>query len=84
MSKWDIGIGIGWFRIFFAWYDLWVGAYWDKDKQRLYICLVPMLVFLFDFGSRGVRADKFLKRLEPIDDDIVHEALSIFEPDDEE
>ena len=27
----------------FAWYDLWVGVYWDSSKRRLYIFPVPML-----------------------------------------
>lgn len=25
----------------FAWYDMWVGAYYDKKKHALYICLLP-------------------------------------------
>lgn len=25
----------------FAWYDLWVGAYWDRAKRRLYILPIP-------------------------------------------
>lgn len=27
----------------FAWYDLWVGAYWCSAKRRLYVFPVPML-----------------------------------------
>lgn len=27
----------------FAWYDLWVGAYFDRDNKQLYLCPVPML-----------------------------------------
>lgn len=30
--------------IFFAWYDLWVGAYWDRQKRVLYVCPLPMVV----------------------------------------
>ncbi len=27
---------------FFRWYDLWIGAYWDRENRVLYICPVPM------------------------------------------
>lgn len=25
----------------FAWYDMWIGAYWDRTCRVLYICLLP-------------------------------------------
>ena len=28
----------------FAWYDLWIGAFVDTNKKRLYICLIPTLL----------------------------------------
>lgn len=31
-------------RIFVAWFDMWVGTYWDRQKHILYICLLPMIV----------------------------------------
>lgn len=31
-------------RLFFAWYDFWVGAFYDQKKRVLYICLLPMVV----------------------------------------
>lgn len=30
--------------ISFAWYDLWVGAYWDRKQRVLYVCPLPMLL----------------------------------------
>lgn len=31
-------------RVFFAWYDLWVGAYWDRKNRVLYVCPLPCIV----------------------------------------
>lgn len=29
-------------RLFFAWYDFWVGIYYDTKKNIIYICPIPM------------------------------------------
>ena len=34
--------------VFFAWYDMWIGAYWDKSKRILYICPIPCVVIKID------------------------------------
>jgi hypothetical protein len=36
-------------RLFFAWYDFWVGWFYDKVKTKLYICLLPMIVLEIEF-----------------------------------
>ncbi len=36
-------------RLFFAWWDAWVGAYWDRRQRRLYICPIPMLGVVVQF-----------------------------------
>lgn len=37
----------------FAWYDIWVGAFWDAAKRRLYIFPVPMLGVVIQFATKG-------------------------------
>jgi len=34
----------------FAWYDLWVGLFWSKEKRRLYVLPLPCIGFYIDFG----------------------------------
>ena len=29
------------FKFICAWYDLWIGAFWDKAKRHLYVLPVP-------------------------------------------
>lgn len=36
----------------FAWYDLWVGAYWDRNWKRLYILPLPCVGIVIDFGEK--------------------------------
>jgi hypothetical protein len=38
---------------FFAWYDLWVGAYFDRKKCVLYVCPLPCCVFRFELPQRN-------------------------------
>jgi hypothetical protein len=34
----------------FAWYDLWVGAYWDQHVARcLWVCPLPCCAFRIKF-----------------------------------
>jgi hypothetical protein len=32
-------------KVFWAWYDGWVGYFWESKKRCLYVCPIPWLVF---------------------------------------
>jgi hypothetical protein len=34
----------------FAWYDLWVGAFWDRKGRKLYILPLPMVGVVIEFN----------------------------------
>jgi hypothetical protein len=31
-------------KLRWRWYDLWVGAYWDRKERALYVCPLPTVV----------------------------------------
>jgi hypothetical protein len=38
-------------RPVFAWYDMWVGAYWDRRGRRLYVLPLPCLGLVLEFSD---------------------------------
>lgn len=36
-------------KLIFAWYDLWVGVFWDAKKRRLYILPLPCVGVVISF-----------------------------------
>lgn len=40
-------------KVFFAWYDFWVGAFWDRKKRILYVCPIPCVVFQITLTESG-------------------------------
>jgi len=44
-------------RPIFAWYDLWIGAYWDRQKRRLYL-MVFMVGLVLDWGAKEAPSPK--------------------------
>lgn len=50
---------------FFAWYDLWIGAYWSAESRTLYLCPLPMLCVAVTFRpTRGGLATAKLYKAE--------------------
>ena len=37
----------------FAWYDFWVGLYFDRSKEALYVFIVPMIGLRIDLRPRA-------------------------------
>ena len=40
---------IGNIRVSFAWYDIWIGVYVDKDRRRVYICPIPTILVRIEY-----------------------------------
>ena len=38
-------------KFMFAWYDLWVGVYWNRSFRYLYIFPIPMFGVRVDFSK---------------------------------
>lgn len=36
-------------KLIIAWYDLWIGAFWDRQKRKLYIFLIPCIGLVISF-----------------------------------
>lgn len=37
--------------LFFAWYDMWVGAYIDRENRTVYVCPLPMVVLRIQLAA---------------------------------
>jgi len=45
-------------RPIFAWYDLWVGFFWDQEKRRLYFFPIPCFGLVIEFSEKGAPYDR--------------------------
>ena len=39
--------------VFWALYDFWVGAFWDRKKRILYVCPIPTVVIKIEALAKG-------------------------------
>lgn len=39
-------------RPLFAWYDLWVGVFWDRQRRKLYVLPLPCVGVVVEFPPR--------------------------------
>lgn len=39
-------------RLFIAWFDLWIGAYWERRTRTLFILPLPMIGVAISFRGK--------------------------------
>ncbi len=44
-------------QLLFAWYDFWIGAFYDKKKNWLYILPFPMIGIIIKFPEKKIICD---------------------------
>ena len=49
----------------FAWYDLWIGIFWDKKKKNIYILPIPAIGLVLSIPPKCPYCKSYM---HPIDD----------------
>lgn len=45
-------------RLIFAWFDFWIGMFYDKKKKWLYVLPIPMFGVVVELMPTGYRIEK--------------------------
>ncbi len=48
-------------KVFFRWYDLWIGTYVDKKNRTIYICPIPMFGIKIIYKVRRDKVTRYEK-----------------------
>jgi len=48
---------------FWAWFDFWVGFYYDRRKSILYVCPVPTIVLAFSLKGADIPTAEYSTKL---------------------
>jgi len=43
-----------WLSIIFAWYDFWIGWFWNINKRKLYIFPIPCIGIVIKFKEKPI------------------------------
>lgn len=62
---------------FFAWYDLWIGGYYDRKKRVWYVLLLPMLGFKITLATRCVRCREAVEQWDEGDAHVYDEVVCL-------
>ncbi len=47
-------------KVIFAWYDLWIGFFYDRKNRWLYVLLIPTIVIVLKFKYKCPKCGKTL------------------------
>lgn len=45
-------------KLIFAWYDVWIGFFWDRNKRKLYFFPIPTLGAVFTIPKKKKKPTK--------------------------
>jgi len=49
------------YKLFWAWFDFWIGFYFDRKKRILYICPLPTIVLAISFSNIEIPTKEYEK-----------------------